>query len=196
MFTYDELEVEIVRKFTYLGIVFTTGGSFSETQNALAGQALKAIYKLKSYVYKFSDIKISHMLDLFDKLILPILNYGAEVWGFAESKVIERVHLQYCKHLLGVKAQTQNDFIYGELGRFPLQLCRINSIIRFWFKIIECPFEKYIKIVYNKLYENLDRYPNKKSWAKSVKNILENLGFNDVWLHQGVGNKNHFLRFF
>ena len=31
VFTYDGLEVEIVNKFTYLGIVFTTGGSFSET---------------------------------------------------------------------------------------------------------------------------------------------------------------------
>ena len=66
--------------------------------------------------------------------------------------------------------------------------------MNFLFKIIECPAEKYVKIVYNKLYENLDRYPNKTSWTKSVKNILENLGFNDVWLHQGVGNKKHFLR--
>ena len=95
-----------------------------------------------------------------------------------------------------MKAQTQNDFIYGELGRCSLQQCRINSAIRYWFKIIQCPVEKYVKIVYNKLYENLDRYPNKKSWVKSVKSILENLGFNDVWLHQGVGNVNHFLLIF
>ena len=57
-FKYEGFEVEIVNKFTFFGIVFTTGGSFSETQEALAGQALKAIYKLKSYVYKFSDIKV------------------------------------------------------------------------------------------------------------------------------------------
>ena len=156
-----------------MGIVFTTGGSFSETHEALAGQALKAIYKLKSYVYKFSDIKVSHMLDLFDKLILPILNYGSEVWGFAEAKVIERVHLQYCKNLLGVKTQTQNDFIYGELGRTSLQQYRMNSIIRYWFKIIECSDQKYIKIVYNKLCENLEKYPNKTSWVKSVKICLK-----------------------
>jgi len=29
----------------------------------------------------------------------------------------ERVHLQFCKRLLGVKRCTQNDFVYGELGR-------------------------------------------------------------------------------
>ena len=31
------------------------------------------------------------------------------------AKVIERMHLQFMKKLLGVKRTTQNDFIYGEL---------------------------------------------------------------------------------
>ena len=35
----------------------------------------------------------SHALDLFDKLITPILNYGNEVWGFHKAPVIESVHL-------------------------------------------------------------------------------------------------------
>jgi hypothetical protein len=36
-FSYNGNPVEIVCKFTYLGIVFTTGGSFSEAQSTLAG---------------------------------------------------------------------------------------------------------------------------------------------------------------
>ena len=74
-------------------------GHFSETHDALSGQAPKAIYKLKSYVNKFTDLSVSHMLDLFDKLILPILNYGSKVWGFSKAETIERVHVQFCKHL-------------------------------------------------------------------------------------------------
>ena len=48
---------------------------------------------------------------LFDKLILPILTYGSEVSGFSKADNIERMHLQFCKHLLGVKIQTQNNFV-------------------------------------------------------------------------------------
>lgn len=40
-FFYDGEQIEIVSKFKYLGIVFTPGGSFSEAQNTLAGQAQK-----------------------------------------------------------------------------------------------------------------------------------------------------------
>ena len=39
--------IEIVNKFCYLGIFFTSGGSSFETQKTLSGQALKAIFTQK-----------------------------------------------------------------------------------------------------------------------------------------------------
>ena len=81
-FTYGISEIDIVSKFAYLCVVFTTGGSFSETQEALSRQALNAVYKLKSYIYHFHELSVSHMLDIFDKLIFPVLNYGAAVEFF------------------------------------------------------------------------------------------------------------------
>lgn len=192
-FHYAEVNLEIVKKFTYLGVVFTTGGSFSQTHETLSGQALKAIFKLKSFISKFTEFSVSHTLDLFDKLILPILNYGSEVWGFSKADVIERTHLQFCKHLLGVKLQTQNNFIYGELGRVPIRNHRLVAIIRYWFKILHCENTKYIKLVYNMMIDDLQKSPEKPSWARSVKSLLESLGFNYVWLAQGVGDINRFL---
>ena len=53
--------IEIVNKFVYLGISFSTGGSFTETHETLSGQALKAISKLNQYLYKFTDISPKHM---------------------------------------------------------------------------------------------------------------------------------------
>ena len=42
-FMYQGCETEIVNKFTYLGIVFITGGSYEHTFDALSGQALNAL---------------------------------------------------------------------------------------------------------------------------------------------------------
>ena len=99
-FTYNGTEIEIVSKFSYLGIVFTSGGSCKEVQRTLAGQASKAIFVLNKYLYKFTFLKPSIILDLFDKLISPILNYGSEVWGFSKAPAIEAVHLNFCKNYL------------------------------------------------------------------------------------------------
>ena len=45
-FYYNDEELEIVNKFSYLGIIFSPGGSFSNTQITLTGQAQKAMFKL------------------------------------------------------------------------------------------------------------------------------------------------------
>ena len=74
--------IEIVNKFFYLGISFSTGGSFTETHKTLSGQALKAIFKLNQYLYKFTDLSPKHNLELFDKLITPILTYGEKFGDF------------------------------------------------------------------------------------------------------------------
>ena len=45
-FYYGGSELEIVNKFVYLGVTFSTGVSFHETQNDLSGKALKAIFQM------------------------------------------------------------------------------------------------------------------------------------------------------
>lgn len=195
-FTYKGSEIEIVTKFSYLGILFTSGGSCFDTQKTLAGQALKAIFTLKKYLFNFTPLKISHVLDLFDKLVAPILNYGSEVWGFYKSKSIETIHLQFCKNLLNVKQTTQNDFIYGELGRTDIQSLRYISIIKYWLKVVQCEDHKYIKRIYNVMLNDIDERPNKQNWALSVKQLLSSLGFMEVWLAQGVGSTERFISIF
>ena len=59
----------------------------------LSGQALKAVYKLKSNLLKSPGITLQHKLDFFDKLSLPILNYGSEVWGLNDSTKLEGMHI-------------------------------------------------------------------------------------------------------
>lgn len=83
-FTFDGKNIEILRKFVYMGIIFTTGGSFNETHKTLSSQTLKAIFKLNQYLYPFTDLSPKHILDLFDKLVRPILCCGSDVWGFSK----------------------------------------------------------------------------------------------------------------
>ena len=59
-------------------------------------------------------------MDIFDKLIHPILSYGCEVGGFIQGTLVEILHLKLCNQLLCVKHITQNYVVYGELGRYPL----------------------------------------------------------------------------
>ena len=41
--------------------------------------------------------------DLFDKVVVPVLIYGSEVWGFENLDLIERFRLKFLKYVLSLK---------------------------------------------------------------------------------------------
>ena len=79
-FKYEENVLEIVSTFTYLGIVFTTGGYVNTFFEMLAGQALKAIFKLKSNLLTFPGITIQ--FDMFNKFYLTYTLLWCKSLGF------------------------------------------------------------------------------------------------------------------
>ena len=119
-------------------------------------------------------------------------------WGFIQVNAVERVNLQFCKKFLGVKKSTctQNDLIYGEYGRTSLLVNRQYFIIKYWFKILNCNENKYIKYIYKMMLADLEEYPNKINWAYLVNDLLSRMGFFDFWLTKGVGNLRLFLSSF
>ena len=115
---YNGVELEFTNAYSYLGIVFTPNGNFIKAQTKLAEQASKAMFSLFKYISKFRNLSVAILLKLFDKLIVPILCYSCEVWGFNKAKDIERVHLKFCKYILKMKTSTLNENVYGEVGRY------------------------------------------------------------------------------
>ena len=113
-------------------------------------------------------------MNLFDKLVTPFFNYGSEVWGFCKANQIERVHLQFCKKLLGVKQCTQNKFIYGDLGRVSYQSLRY--IIKYWLKVIIKPDNKLVSILFNNMKNDFDADNSTINLAALVRKLLCEMG--------------------
>ena len=64
----------------------------------------------------FFNLPIDLQLDLFNKMIKPILSYECKLWGFGNIDTIERVQLKFLKQLLNLKKSTLSFIVYGELG--------------------------------------------------------------------------------
>ena len=192
---YNGTQLTVTNRIPYLGLLFSSNGSFHQAQLTLAGQANKAVYMLCRKLSKFSNLKPDFMLDLFDKFIAPILNYGCEVWGFHPAPNIELIALRFYKNILGVKKSTQNDFVYGELGRTPMIVIRHMRIIKYWLNIVMGNKSPYVAGLYHFFMRQVD-INNKPSWVRSVKTLLSRKGFGDVWVNQGVEDIDIFMNIF
>ena len=169
--------VEIVDSFTYLGLKFYYTGSFIHAVRALNEQAQKAYHTLLKVFDKVSlDIKTK--VSLFDSLVLPILLYGAEVWGVYSFKDIDKLHVRFLKYLLGVKQQTPNFAVLGEFGRLPLSVLCKQRTLKFWSKIMSND-QSPIHDIY------LDQCNNVAGncWSKRLHSIIDHLGYTNIRLN-------------
>ena len=61
--------------------MITACGSFSSAMKMLYKKGLKAMFCLLNDVNKTKQLPINILLDLFDKMISPVILYNCEIWG-------------------------------------------------------------------------------------------------------------------
>jgi hypothetical protein len=115
-FLFQNKIIDCVQSYRYLGIIFTTSGTFTPAKNDLYQRALKCLFKLRK---SFSDISpnIKTCLHIFDHTLKPILLYGSEIWGAhtlpnsnkdfklettMEEFPCEKLNIKFSKFILGV----------------------------------------------------------------------------------------------
>ena len=116
-FTYDGQIVEIVDEFKYLGVIFKSNGRFISAIKLLHEQARKAMYGIISKA-RTTDMPIDIQFKLFDTLVLPIMTYSCEIWGYENFVILGKLRLKFCKITLQLRTSSPGYMIYGELGRY------------------------------------------------------------------------------
>ena len=187
-------QLECVGYYKYLGIVFTSRLCWSVPLQTLSAQAEKALFALKRVMKTVGNFPISLSLDLFDKLIVPILLYGSEVWGTQHREPIELVHRKFCKYIMSVSYNTSNAAVLGDLGRTPLSVLYKYRCIKFWLKIVHDNHTRLRNSTYNLLRQTHENRGG--TWVSEIKFLLYSLGFGNVWNQHSVGNIEYFLSAF
>ena len=103
-------------------------------------------------------------------MVTPVLTYGAEIWGYKESKDIEKVQASFCKHVLGLSRNASNVAAIGECGRKPLKVLYFTKCAKYWLKPCSLAEQRLNRRCYIML-KNLDE-AGRITWATHVKQLL------------------------
>jgi hypothetical protein len=185
MFYYNGNIIENVKEFKYLGLLFSRSGSFCKAKKHLREQAQKAMYGVIRKIRK-SNLPIKCQLHLFDKVILPVMIYGCEIWGYEDLQIIETLHLKFLKHILRLKSSTPSYMVYGEHGRFPLYVYVYTRMISYWAKLTSGNENKIVHILYKYPYTQYGNGEFKNPWLAFINKILDTCGFFNIWNEQGI----------
>ena len=182
-FYLDNEKVEIVENFKYLGVIFSRNGRFSNAISDNIEKARKGLLTLRR-TFREKLVPIDCQIEMFDKVIEPILLYGCEIRGMENTEKLEQFRLRSFKHLLQLRNSTPAYIIYGELGKLPLKTTINTRMLRFWARIKMGKFEKISQLLNLMTIDDCGY-----NWVNYIKNILDKTGNTYIWLNQHLDTK-------
>ena len=182
-FTIKGTQLEVVSKYTYLGVDIPTSGSFSTSIAELTNKAKKAMMPLFNTIMKF-NIPFGKALKLFQTYIEPILLYNAEnqttmsdrdiekcrmdrnhIYTIASESPLTRTQLKFTKFVMGVGKHCPNMTIFGESASLPLLTRAQIHMMKFWDRIKNMHENTLVNMAYR---ENLALNSN---WCKTIQTL-------------------------
>ena len=146
-------DLDIVHKYTYLGVDIPASGSFSTSVAELTSKAKKAMMPLFTTIMKF-NIPYRTAIRLFQTYIEPILLYNAEnqtamtdkeilkcqqdssyIYNLQQQSPLTTTQLKFTKFILGVGKHCPNMTIFGESAKIPFLSRAHIHMLKFWDRI-------------------------------------------------------------
>jgi hypothetical protein len=169
--TIDGVNIERVKEFTYLGVIFQSSGiCFTRHIKKRVRSAIIETYNIKNLY----DLSVRTALELFNLKISPIASYGIEViWPFLSSndlENLEKVKSRYFKRVLRLSKINKSRYIYEILDTDPFV-----TDLKIKFKLTDTKsYEKFFEAMLVKkteirddFYEKLETINGNVQWTQS-----------------------------
>ena len=176
----------VVRDFTYLGIKLNYNNCFNVAQKDLYDRGFREMFApIKKG--KNLNLPVDIMIDLFDSMVSPVLLCGAEVWGFQNIYLIEKLQIQFYKIILNLRSSTPTQMVLGEVGKFPTLICIKTRILMYWFNLINPDNRnKLSSIIYQLMFLRHKNNMHENMYITFIKNTLIEVGLPGAWENQST----------
>ncbi len=181
VFKINNLPLECVNEYKYLGIIMDQFMSFDKTAEMLSSSAGRALGAIINKVRVNKDLGFNSFTTLIENCVSPILQYSSGVWGNKKFKNCEDVILRACRFYSGVHRLTP---IPGIQGDFAWLDCKSRSVL----EMIRL-YNRFIKMDDNRLNKRVflwDREICKDNWSSSYKGILDDMNLGNYWLNSRI----------
>ena len=157
-------DIEIIKEYKYLGVVFSLTASFLNARKRIAEQAKKAMYLL---FMRINNLNLP--LDLQLKFLTILLcRYCAMDQKLLDLKIIETIHNEFLRKIMKARTSTPMYMLYAELGRYPVELYVKCRMIVFWNRIITGKQNKISFVLYHALYNHQKSF----KWIERIKGFF------------------------
>jgi hypothetical protein len=140
---YKGQPIKVVDEEKYLGFMLHGNKGPCHTAGHRAQCGSKASHGMLHKCIEVGIYRPDIVCSLFDKLVRPVLSYGAQIWGpymfekwwkepLARENEPERVHTDFLRQISGMPKHVHKASLYREFGRKPLMVQWLVLAARWW----------------------------------------------------------------
>jgi hypothetical protein len=142
--------------------------------------ALKAKSRLPMVLKaKLEGLSVKTGIKLWETMVRPILEYGAEIWGGGKWPQADVIQNAAGKALLGLYRTSAEEVARGELGWLSLKSRRDIKQLRYWGKLVLMEDTRLVKQIYRQCKSVTSNL--KGSFCYSIRTLLLDLNLLRFW---------------
>lgn len=171
-FSCGTANLEVVSQYKYLGLIINEFLDYNVSVKHIANQAGRALGSIIAKSKSLGGLPFQCFHKLYDSLVLPILTYGAAIWGYRNYSCINAVYNRACRFYLGVGKYTPNAAVQGDIGWKSPWHQQYICIFRNWRRMCDMPNTKLCNRIFIWAYSLSD---TKKNWIFHVKHYFDSI---------------------
>lgn len=180
-FIFNGEDIEVVNKFTYLGVTFASSSLFLEMSKNSNIKAKQAIGTVMATLSKSKAVTWETRAQLYNSIVLSILLYCVQVWGLRYSDVLERVQVFFYKRLLLLPRSTPDCYLRLETGTVKLKWLIFKSCLGWLLKLLQMPDGRLPKLCFERNMQLHQGADPRFNWCTQLRYFFQEIDCLDVW---------------
>ena len=159
----------------YLGVTISDKLDFKNHISFRSQKADRAFSSCINFHRRFSTVRFPLILSLYERLVIPSLLYGCEIYGWKLADQIDHRFYVHMKRYFSLPQHVSKPALYWALGVTPLHYLIWEKCYKFWLQLLHLPstrLEKSSHEISKSLHEKM-----KKSWFGDMLDDFELIGF-------------------
>ncbi len=184
-FDWRGVELEVVKEYKYLGVVFTSTGVFKRQAENAVQKGLAATGTVLSTIKRPRTFTLNTTTKLLNSIIHSTCLYGSEIWGMSHDTDLERVQQTFIKRVLQLPMASPGYFIRRETATLHTRFRVLKQAFNFWIRILTSREDSLIRAAYDELRRVSASEPQcetRYSWCKQLESALIDLNLHKLWV--------------
>lgn len=155
-FTLNGSQLEVVNKYTYLGVTFDSNGRFKNHLSHLSKTTSSASASILNILAQLPSVRLTDIARLNQAKVAAIMLYGAEVWALGDEVALERIQLKLIKKGFYLHPSTPGYTVRRYFNVNPVICEVIKRCLRWYNRIVQMPTEGWPRRCLKRLLDRED----------------------------------------